>query len=431
MQRLNHCFLVILNILLLLPYALCDSSSIEARQDDNIKTCIVTPSNGIDDAPAILQAFQDCGQNGKVEFLNETYHINSVMTTTNLKNVEIDLKGTLLWGTNISYWLNNSLPVGYQNQSTAWIFGGDNIKFYGHGYGSLNGSGQAWYTATGGVSNYPRRPHQITIINTTNSVFSGIRFLQSQMWTMTIIHSSDILLQDIFVENLTNSGGTSRNTDGANTIYANNITFDRWTVSNGDDSIAIKANSSNILVSNSVFNKGLGLAFGSIGQYKDAYEFIENVTARNIVCTQTLHAAYIKTWTGQQVGYPPNGGGGGFGYMKNLLLQNFTMKSGRGTPFAISQCTTFSGVAGDCNTSLFHISDVVVEHIVGTVSANPIASLQCSAASNCTDITIRDVGLALANGTAASGYNCNNAVDIHGFACTGSTCQTGSSTGSC
>jgi hypothetical protein len=37
------------------------------------------------------------------------------------------------------------------------------------------------------------------------------------------------------------------------------------------------------------------------------------VTATNITCHKTLHGAYVKTWTGQQVGYPPNGGGGGLG----------------------------------------------------------------------------------------------------------------------
>lgn len=130
---------------------------------------------------------------------------------------------------------------------------------------------------------------------------------------MTVIDSSNILLQDILVNNAGTSGGTISNTDGANTIYANNITFNRWDVTNGDDSIAIKANSTNIKITNSIFHKGLGLAFGSIGQYLNKYETIENVTASNITTNGTLHAAYVKTWTGQQVGYPPNGGGGGLG----------------------------------------------------------------------------------------------------------------------
>jgi hypothetical protein len=130
---------------------------------------------------------------------------------------------------------------------------------------------------------------------------------------MTVIHSQNVLLQDIYVNSTTHDGYPARNTDGADTIYSDHITFNRWTVSNGDDSISIKANSTNIVITNSVFYKGLGVAIGSIGQYKDVFETIENVYANNITCYNTAYAAYIKTWTGQQVGYPPNGGGGGLG----------------------------------------------------------------------------------------------------------------------
>lgn len=37
------------------------------------------------------------------------------------------------------------------------------------------------------------------ITNTTNSVFSGMRFVQSQFWTMAITHSEDVLLENIYV----------------------------------------------------------------------------------------------------------------------------------------------------------------------------------------------------------------------------------------
>lgn len=87
-------------------------------------TCIVEAApNGSDSVPAIIAAFKQCGRNGRVIFKNTTYNINSVMNTTGLENCEVDVRGTLLWGTDIDYWLNHSLPVGYQNQSSAWFFG--------------------------------------------------------------------------------------------------------------------------------------------------------------------------------------------------------------------------------------------------------------------------------------------------------------------
>ena len=138
---------------------------------------------------------------------------------------------------------------------------------------------------------------------------------------MTVIYSENVLLQDIYVNNAGNDGSVSSDTDGANTIYANNITFKGWSVTNGDDSIAMKANSTNIFILDSTFYDGLGIAFGSIGQYKGVFNTIQNVTASNITCYGTLHAAYIKTWTGQQVGYPPNGGGGGLGCEYSFRFQ--------------------------------------------------------------------------------------------------------------
>lgn len=167
------------------------------------------------------------------------------MEITGLSNVEIDIRGTLLWSTGISYWLANSLPMGYQSQSTAFILGGDRIHMYSStGAGTFDGNGQVWYDAYGTISNYPRRPHQITFSGLTNSVVEGIKFVQSQMWTMTLIHSSKVLMQDIYINNTNfknNDYGHNLNTDGADTIYASDITFVRFVIDNGDDNIAFKA----------------------------------------------------------------------------------------------------------------------------------------------------------------------------------------------
>jgi galacturan 1,4-alpha-galacturonidase len=103
------------------------------------------------------------------------------------------------------------------------------------------------------------------------------------------------------------------NTDGADTIYSSFISFKDWIVDNGDDAISPKANSTDITITDCTFYTGSGIAIGSIGQYKDVFETIERVYVNNIKFISTLHAVYFKTWTGEQAGYPPNGGGGGLG----------------------------------------------------------------------------------------------------------------------
>ena len=82
---------------------------------------------------------------------------------------------------------------------------------------------------------------------------------------------------------------------GVQTVYANNITFLRWIVSNGDDSISMKQNSTNIYIANCTFYKGLSFAMGSIGQYPGQINVIENVTAENIILYDTIWGARIKT----------------------------------------------------------------------------------------------------------------------------------------
>jgi galacturan 1,4-alpha-galacturonidase len=153
----------------------------------------------------------------------------------------------------------------------------------------------------------------------------GLRLANGASRTMAIIYSKRTLLSNIYVSSTSSSHAGARNTDGADTIYSDYITFDRWTVVNGDDSISLKANSTNIVISNSTFFNGLGVAIGSIGQLKGVFETVENVTVTDIVCHNTKYAAYIKTWTGQQVNYPPNGGGGGLGCeCKNVSLKSLT-----------------------------------------------------------------------------------------------------------
>ena len=65
---------------------------------DKTKTCTVVAGGNatIDDVPAIYDAIDECGQNGRVVFANTTYYINSVMNTSDLRNCEIDIYGTLL-----------------------------------------------------------------------------------------------------------------------------------------------------------------------------------------------------------------------------------------------------------------------------------------------------------------------------------------------
>jgi hypothetical protein len=406
------------------PY-LYDSSTSKPKT----KTCnVISGDQSGDDTKAILSAFAECKENGHILFRNTTYFVQQAMNTTGLKNVDIELLGTLEWPanqSNIDYWLNHSLPIGFQNQSAAWFLGGENVRFFGHGYGTLFGNGDAWYIFNNGRSNLHGRPHAISFYEMTNSLVSGIRFVKSQMWTSTVTRSENVELSDIYVNNSCSAEAASKvkrcnvNTDGVDTIYANNITFLRWTVESGDDSISMKQNSTNIYMANNTFVKGLAYAMGSIGQYLDEYEIIENITAVDTYCYNTAYAGRVKTWTGRSTGYPPNGGGGGLGYARNISFTNFTLQN-VDIPWWVTQCTSYNGVEGGCDTSLFKIENMRWGDAKGTTRGLNVASLQCSGAVNCTGVHMFKNDLTVQkNGTKATEYLCSNVHDPRGFNCTG------------
>lgn len=265
----------------------------------------------------------------------------------------------------------------------------------------------------------PGRPISLTVANTTNSAFSGLRFVQSQFWTTAITHSENLLWEDIYINSTSNSTWGTQNTDGTDTFWCNNITFSRWSVTNGDDAIAPKTNSSNLLIQDSVFYGGNGVAIGSIGQYLDTFEFIENVTAERIICYSCEYVGYVKTWTGVQQGYPPNGGGGGIGYVKNIVFRDFVAINTWVAIAHITQCTSYVGATGGCDTCKFQISNVTWGPGVGNTVTSYLAELQCSAAAPCPDINLVDsFGLIGTNGTERQ-ITCSNIVDPT-FSCTGS-----------
>jgi len=248
---------------------------------------------------------------------------------------------------------------------------------------------------------------------------------------MTILRSQSVLLTDIYVNSTSHSRSPSRNTDGADTMFADNITFRRWTVINGDDGIALKANSSNVVIEDCEFH-GLGFALGSIGQYRGVFEHIENVAVKGLRYYGTQWPVYIKTWTGVSKGVPPNGGGGGLGCkssgseeylanivdIRNITISNVMMTRAQGA-FQINQCTHFrnGGQAGDCDTSRFQIRDVQVSDIKGTITKDSVASLKCSPKAPCPGLSFSNINIKKASGGAVQKYSCSNVVNPKGFNC--------------
>jgi len=102
--------------------------------------------------------------------------------------------------------------------------------------------------------------------------------------------------------------------------------------------------------------------------------------------------------------------------MKNITFTNFTLVD-VDQVFGITQCTSYEGFTGNCDTSLFQIEDLTWGDVKGTVASNLVATLQCSGDAPCKGVNISNVAVTFNGSEVASEYSCGNVTDPIGFTC--------------
>ena len=387
--------------------------------------CRVTPS-GSDDAGAIIEAFDRCGRDGRIEFAAGTFRVGRVMNTTGLRNCLVDMRqATLQFSADTDYWLANSLDVEFQDQSTAWLLGGRNVTLLG---GELDGNGQVWYDENRNRSNQPGRPIGLTIFQSDGVLVDGLTFTQPQFWASFISRSSNVTMRNIIVTAQSNSEWNIVNTDGTNTWNSRSVLLENWQVTNGDDCIAAKGNTTDLVVRNVTCHGGNGMTIGSVGQYPLTPDYVEDVLFEDVRVVGSFNAAFIKTWQGAPVDNSTNGdaGGGGSGFVRNITFRNFAVDR-VALPIQITQCIYSEAQGVDCESSKMHVSDITWRNIVGTTTFNIAASLHCASRQPCAGIRFDGVDLQSLNSTLGlpnygvdgqeEVLQCANLVDAVGIAC--------------
>ncbi|KAK4955521.1 hypothetical protein LTR10_006460 [Elasticomyces elasticus] len=351
----------------------------------------------VDDRSSIEQAFELCGTNGTVIFTKYTFHVASVIKTLNLVNCDVEPHGDIVFSTNVPYWLSHSINVGLQNQSTAWLIGGTNVSFIGHG-GLIDGNGQTRYDENRDNSNQRGRPITITFSNSTNLFVDGLSIIQPQFWAIFVSYSQNVTMNNIYVNATTNSKYGIVNTDGADTWNSRDIVMRNWTVQNGDDCIAAKGNTTNLYVQNVTCYGGSGLTIGSVGQYPLTPDYDENILFEDITILGSMDGTYIKTWQGVNVDDTGNGGagGGGSGLVRNITFRHIHMED-VALPIQITQCIYTESGSDICDTSRMQIRDVTFEDISGTSRYNIAASLHCASLLPCPGIFFKNVSIVSVN----------------------------------
>ena len=211
---------------------------------------------------------------------------------------------------------------------------------YGTNYSNKGGTPPGTHKA-------PRRPSAITVDNSTNVHMEnfymehqvGVAFWHNVV-NVSIINCS-INNRDLPVEESGDLeiGGIGSHGEPWNSplqyeehlLSTNNVTIRGCTFSGGDDNIAIKNDTANVLIEDCVFGNGHGASIGSVPDTNGVMGYVTNITFRNLVMNGNA-ACKIKTW--------PNT----TGEISNILYENVILNGGKGS-FVMAASTYYCGCA--------------------------------------------------------------------------------------
>ncbi|KAG7095571.1 hypothetical protein E1B28_006304 [Marasmius oreades] len=208
------------------------------------------------------------------------------------------------------------------------------------------------------------------------------------------------------------------NTDGINTYRSDSVTMRNWDITSGDDCLAIKGNSTNIIAENITCHGGNGIAFGSLGQYANLTDIVENVHMKGLtleridprVQPNMGNGVYFKSWTGTVNGQPPTGGGGGGGFVRNVTAEDVKLDR---VDRAIHLFQTNGGHSNDLPSKLM-FSQLHFKNWSGTTLTSEIINFSCSPAVGCDVITFEDFNATVPAGQTPQ-FTCQNVSHLSGL----------------
>jgi len=253
---------------------------------------------------------------------NKTFRIMGGIKAHGLKNVTIQLDGTLEFSEHIGDWpcrsakTHSLLGVGkICREPLACIeLSGEDVTFTASGKGTLNGNGQRWwgFPGLGYLYRGEHRPRLLQI-HGKRWLIENLLLKDSPYWTFLAqgiedleVRWTDIDAWRVSHKDHTAIDDTAFNTDGFDVSYAKNVWIHDCNVWNQDDSFCVKDNSSDIVVER-VNSSGVGLTIGSIASN------VNNVTFRNAYMYHTEKGVYMKFR--------------GSGRITNVLYENVVMEA--------------------------------------------------------------------------------------------------------
>jgi galacturan 1,4-alpha-galacturonidase len=162
-----------------------------------------------------------------------------------------DIQGEILFSNDTTYWQANGFPFIFQNVTSFFKLGGDDVFIYGgkseiklHSLpwramlistgGTLNGNGQVWYEAYA-ANIYTQRPVLIGIDGLSNSIITDLVLRYSPEYYHFVANASNVVFNNINIAGgSTDPNVTAKNTDGWDTYRSDSVTIQNSVINNGD-----------------------------------------------------------------------------------------------------------------------------------------------------------------------------------------------------
>ncbi|CAG8956663.1 hypothetical protein HYFRA_00012207 [Hymenoscyphus fraxineus] len=371
------------------------------------RTCNVEShgDSSMDDSEYVFSALQSCNDGGHVVFKKGiNYTIGTALDLTFLNHIDIEVQSQIQFTNNTDYWQANSFRFVFQNVTSFFKLGGNDVNIYGGGL--FDGNGQVWYDLYA-KDIYTLRPVLFGLDGLHDSTISNLFLRYSPQYYFFIANSTGVVIDNIDIAGKSTSEHEAKNTDGYDTYRSSGIVIQNSRVINGDvfraDCVSFKPNSTDIIVQNMYCVGSHGMSCGSLGQYKGAFDIVEDIYVYNVSMYNASNAARIKVWP--NVASAQSGdlqGGGGDGRVRNLTFDTMIMGE---VDYAIqvNQCY------GQKNLTLclefpspLTIKDIVFKNFQGTTSKKyqpEIAAVACSSKEACANISATSINVKSPNGT--------------------------------
>ena len=146
-------------------------------------------------------------------------------------NSGLDIQGIWLFSNDTTYWQANSFKFIFQNVTSFFKLGGNDVNIYGGG--TIDGNGQIWYD-TYAANIYTLRPVLVGIDGLKNSIISDLVLRYSPEYYHFVANASNVVFDNINIAGASKSANVAKNTDGWDTYRSDGVTIQNSVINNGD-----------------------------------------------------------------------------------------------------------------------------------------------------------------------------------------------------